>query len=108
MLNVRRLRSTEYYKFIAPCNPEPRKSELESMHIIVCIKQVPDTRQVRLDEKTHTLIREGVESVINPFDMYALEEGLRSEGPVWREGNGLLHGPPSSRDLFAGGPLLRG
>jgi electron transfer flavoprotein beta subunit len=47
------------------------------MHIIVCIKQVPDTRQVRLDEKTHTLIREGVESIINPYDMYALEEGLR-------------------------------
>ncbi len=47
------------------------------MQVIVCIKQVPDTRQVRLDEKTHTLIREGVESIINPYDLYALEEGLR-------------------------------
>ncbi len=52
------------------------------MHIIVCIKQVPDTRQVKLDPETHTLIRQGVESIINPYDLYALEEGLRITGPV--------------------------
>lgn len=47
------------------------------MKIIVCIKQVPDTTSVRLDPETRTLIREGVPSIINPFDMYAIEEGLR-------------------------------
>lgn len=47
------------------------------MNIIVCIKQVPGTTEVKISEKTNTLIREGVESIINPFDMYAIEEGLR-------------------------------
>ncbi len=47
------------------------------MRIVVLIKQVPDTTEVRIDRETNTLIREGVPSIINPFDMYALEEGLR-------------------------------
>ncbi|RKY40006.1 MAG: electron transfer flavoprotein subunit beta [Candidatus Omnitrophota bacterium] len=47
------------------------------MKIIVCIKEVPNTAEVRINPETNTLIREGVESVINPFDMYALEEGIR-------------------------------
>ena len=47
------------------------------MEIIVCIKQVPDTRNVHLDPETHTLKREGVESIVNPFDMYAVETALR-------------------------------
>lgn len=47
------------------------------MNIIVCIKQVPDTDQVRIDEKTGTLIRAGVPSIINPDDRNALEQALR-------------------------------
>lgn len=47
------------------------------MEIIVCIKQVPATAEVRIDPTTSTLIREGVEATVNPFDMYALEEGIR-------------------------------
>jgi electron transfer flavoprotein beta subunit len=47
------------------------------MHIVVCIKQVPDTKNVRIDPDTHTLVRQGVESIINPFDMFALEAALR-------------------------------
>lgn len=47
------------------------------MKIVVCIKQVPDTTQVQINPETNTLIREGVESIINPFDMYAIEEALR-------------------------------
>ena len=47
------------------------------MHVIVCIKQVPDTTNVRINPKTNTLMREGVESILNPFDEFALEEGLR-------------------------------
>jgi electron transfer flavoprotein beta subunit len=46
------------------------------MKIIVCIKQVPDTAEVKIDPKTNTLIREGVPSIINPFDLNAIEEGL--------------------------------
>jgi len=47
------------------------------MNIIVCVKQVPDTLEVNVNEDTNTLIREGVDGVINPFDLYAIEEGLR-------------------------------
>ena len=47
------------------------------MNIVVCIKQVPYATNVRIDPVTKTLVREGVESVINPFDTYAIEEGVR-------------------------------
>jgi len=46
------------------------------MNIITCIKQVPNTTDVRINPETNTLIREGVESVINPFDTYAIEESV--------------------------------
>ena len=56
------------------------------MQIIVCIKQVPATTEVKINPQTNTLVREGVESIINPFDTYAIEEGLRIKerlgGPV--------------------------
>ena len=47
------------------------------MNIIVCIKQVPDTTEVKIDPETNTLIRSGVACIVNPFDMYAIEEGIR-------------------------------
>ncbi len=47
------------------------------MHAIVCIKQVPDTTEVKIDPDRGTLIRDGVPSIINPFDTYAIEEALR-------------------------------
>jgi electron transfer flavoprotein beta subunit len=47
------------------------------LQIIVPIKQVPETGNVKMDEKTGTMIREGVESIINPLDLYAIEEALR-------------------------------
>jgi len=47
------------------------------MNIIVCIKQVPNTTDVKIDPVKNTLIREGVESIINPFDTYAIEEAVR-------------------------------
>ena len=49
------------------------------MKIIVCVKQVPDTSEVRIDPVTNTLIREGVPSIINPDDMNAIEADDRSE-----------------------------
>ena len=47
------------------------------MNIVVCIKQVPGTTEVKIDPETNTLIREGVESIVNPFDTYAVEEAVR-------------------------------
>ena len=64
------------------------------MDIIVCIKQVPDTLEVNIDRETNTLIREGVDSVINPFDLYALEEGLRLKEQYGGIVTVLSMGPP--------------
>ena len=47
------------------------------MNICVCMKQVPDTNEIRIDPETHTLIRQGVPSIVNPFDTYAQEAGVR-------------------------------
>ena len=47
------------------------------MHIVVCVKQVPDTSNVRINPETNTLVREGVEGIMNPYDEYALEEALK-------------------------------
>jgi electron transfer flavoprotein beta subunit len=47
------------------------------VNIVVCIKQVPGTTQVKINPDTGTLIRDGVEAVVNPFDEYAIEEALR-------------------------------
>ena len=48
------------------------------LNILVCIKQVPDTTNIKIDPVTNTLIREGVPSIVNPFDAYALELAVRS------------------------------
>jgi electron transfer flavoprotein beta subunit len=47
------------------------------MRIVVLVKEVPDTTEVTIDRETNTLVREGVPSIVNPFDMYAIEEALR-------------------------------
>lgn len=47
------------------------------MNIIVCVKQVPNTTEIKIDPVTNTLVREGVESILNPFDAYAIEEAVR-------------------------------
>lgn len=46
------------------------------MNIVVCIKQVPDTTEIKIDPVKNTLIRTGVPSIMNPFDKNALETGL--------------------------------
>lgn len=64
------------------------------MHIIVCIKQVPDTTEIKIDPKTNTLIREGVESIINPFDLYAVEEAIRLKEEFGAKVTAISMGPP--------------
>jgi len=70
------------------------------MNIIVCIKQVPETQEVRLDPVTHTLKREGVKSIINPFDLYALEEGLRVREARGGRVTVLTMGPPQAESAL--------
>jgi len=66
------------------------------MNVIVCIKQVPDTTQVQIDPETNTLIREGVESIINPFDTYAIEEGVRLKEKYGGKTTVISMGPPQA------------
>jgi electron transfer flavoprotein beta subunit len=47
------------------------------MHIVCCIKQVPDTTQVKIDPVTNTLVRAGVESICNPYDLVGTEAAIR-------------------------------
>jgi electron transfer flavoprotein beta subunit len=70
------------------------------MNIIVCIKQVPDTQEVRLDPVTHTLKREGVKAIINPFDLYALEEGLRIKDAQGGKVTVITMGPPQAEEAL--------
>lgn len=70
------------------------------MNIIVCIKQVPDTTDIRIDPKTNTLIREGVPSIINPFDTYAIEEGVRLKEKYQGKVTVISMGPPQVEDAL--------
>jgi electron transfer flavoprotein beta subunit len=64
--------------------------------IVVCIKQVPDTTEVRLDPKTGTLIREGVPSIINPDDKAGLEAALRLKDEIGAHVTVISMGPPQA------------
>ena len=66
------------------------------MNIIVCIKQVPDTEEVKTDPKTGNLIRDGIQATINPFDMYAIEEAVRLKECRNAKVIALSMGPPTS------------
>jgi len=66
------------------------------MNIIVCIKQVPETTEVRINPETNTLIREGVKSIINPFDMYAIEEAIRLKEKCGGKVTVVTMGPPQA------------
>ncbi|WML34587.1 electron transfer flavoprotein subunit beta/FixA family protein [Clostridium sp. OS1-26] len=66
------------------------------MNIVVCLKQVPDTTEVKIDPKTGTLIREGVPSIINPDDKNALEEALVLKEKVGAKVTIISMGPPQA------------
>ena len=66
------------------------------MNIIVCIKQVPDTTEVKINPETGTLIREGVPSIVNPFDTYAIEESLRLKEKFGGKVTVISMGPPQA------------
>ena len=72
------------------------------MKIAVCIKQVPDTAEVRINPETGTLIREGVPSIINPFDMHAIEAGLKLRDEAGQDSTVVVvtMGPPQAEDAL--------
>ncbi|HTG00939.1 MAG TPA: electron transfer flavoprotein subunit beta/FixA family protein [Nitrospirota bacterium] len=70
------------------------------MHIIVLVKQVPDTSEVKINRETNTLIRDGVPSIINPFDRYAIEEALRLREKHGGKVTALTMGPPQAAEAL--------
>ncbi|HBT97148.1 MAG TPA: electron transfer flavoprotein subunit beta [Desulfobulbaceae bacterium] len=70
------------------------------MRIFVCLKQVPDTKDIRLDPVTHTLSREGVQSIMNPYDQHALEEAVRLKETMGGEVTVISMGPPQAEDML--------
>lgn len=70
------------------------------MKIAVCIKQVPDTKDIKLDPETNTLKREGVESILNPFDMYAVEAALRIKDDRGGTVTAITMGPPQAEEVL--------
>jgi electron transfer flavoprotein beta subunit len=68
------------------------------MHIVVCMKQVPDSAQIRVHPVTNTIMRQGVPTIINPYDLFAIEEALRLRDQFGGEVTVLTMGPPSAED----------
>jgi len=78
------------------------------MKIAVCIKQVPGTTDIKIDPETNTLVRQGIENIINPFDSYAVEEGVRIKERLDADGGyadnsevvAMTMGPPQSEEML--------
>ncbi|HLV09743.1 MAG TPA: electron transfer flavoprotein subunit beta/FixA family protein [Halanaerobiales bacterium] len=70
------------------------------MNIVVCIKQVPDTNEVKIDKKTNTLIRKGVASIINPYDMHGIEAGLQLREKLGGKVTVISMGPAQAEDVL--------
>lgn len=68
------------------------------MHIVVCIKQVPDSAQIRVHPVTNTIMRQGVPTIINPYDLFALEAALTLRDSFKGQVTVLTMGPPSAED----------
>ncbi len=70
------------------------------MHSVVCIKQVPDVTEVKIDPETNTLVRVGVPSIVNPYDMNALEEALRLKDQYGGKVTVITMGPPMAEEIL--------
>ncbi|WP_371381577.1 electron transfer flavoprotein subunit beta [Sporomusa aerivorans] len=70
------------------------------MEIIVCVKQVPDTTEVKIDPATNTLIRQGVPSIVNPFDRNAVEEALKLKDKHGGRVTVISMGPPQAKEAL--------
>lgn len=70
------------------------------MNIIVCIKQVPDAAEVKINPQTNTLIREGVPSIINPYDLHAIEAALQIREQKGGKVTVITMGPPQAEEAL--------
>ena len=79
--------------------PTARREPLR-MNVIVCLKQVPDTAEVRINPETGTLMREGVPAIVNPFDTFAVEEALCLREKFGGAVTVLTMGPPQAAEAL--------
>jgi electron transfer flavoprotein beta subunit len=70
------------------------------MNIVVCLKQVPGTTKIKINPQTNTLIRQGEQNITNPFDTYALEEGIRLKEKYGGEVTAISMGPPHAETML--------
>jgi electron transfer flavoprotein beta subunit len=70
------------------------------MKILVCIKQVPDSAQIRVHPVTNTIMRQGVPTIVNPYDLFSLEEALRLRDKLGGEVTVLTMGPPMASEAL--------
>ncbi|MTI65784.1 MAG: electron transfer flavoprotein subunit beta/FixA family protein [Firmicutes bacterium] len=70
------------------------------MEILVCIKQVPGTTEVEVDEKTGVLKRDGIDSKMNPYDLYALETALKLKEQIGAKVTVISMGPPQAKEII--------
>jgi electron transfer flavoprotein beta subunit len=73
--------------------------EVKAVEILVCVKQVPETKEVEVDENGN-LIRDGVDSIINPYDMYALETALQLKEKHGGTVTAITMGPPQAKEVL--------
>ena len=70
------------------------------MRIYVCVKQVPASNETLLDPVTHTIIREGTQSILNPFDAYAVEEAVRIKARLGGKVTAFTMGIPAAEGIL--------
>ena len=70
------------------------------MNIIVLVKQVPDTSEVKINRDTNPLVRDGVPSIINPYDRYAIEEAIRLREKHGGKVTAVTMGPPQAAEAL--------
>ncbi len=74
--------------------------DFDGLNIVVCIKQVPDSAQIRVHPVTNTIMRQGVPTIINPYDLFALEEAMRLRDEFGGRVTVLCMGPPMAEDAL--------
>jgi len=79
---------------------EPVKPSNRLSNIVVAVKQVPDTTQVKVDPETGTLIREGIPFIINPFDTHAVETALQLKDQYGSKVVAITMGPPNAKETL--------
>ena len=77
---------------------EPETARRVSLNMVVCIKQVPDSAQIRVHPVTNTIMRQGVPTIINPYDLFAIEEAMRLRDQFGGKVTALCMGPPMAED----------